>query len=155
MDEKTIHIHQPERLTVAEFRKQMKMALDYCVQGGTIEIDRMGQTFVLMYQPRGTAILRGNILPDDGGSHNIRPDVQSVAAELSEPPTPVEDVKANIEAIMSPEKNTAEPDGFKEAGAKDLLPCCKLKTPCKHWQFDSDRSLWVNTINGDTREVET
>lgn len=57
-----------EQLTVAEFRKNVKAALDFCVQGGAVEIDRMGQKFVLMYVPRGMDIMVGGIDPAKPGA---------------------------------------------------------------------------------------
>lgn len=33
-------------------------------------------------------------------------------------------------------------------------PCCTKKTPCKHWQFDSDKGKWVNILTGEEREAE-
>ena len=54
---------QPEKLTVAEFRKNLKMALDYCVQGGIIEIERMGQRFILMQASENMGLLSNRATP--------------------------------------------------------------------------------------------
>lgn len=56
-----------ESLTVAEFRKQIKMALDFCVDGGVIEIDRMGQKFLLTYVPKGVDLMIGR----PGGAYTL------------------------------------------------------------------------------------
>lgn len=61
-------------------------------------------------------------LADDGNSYNIKPDI---------PPTS---------------------DEFKEALDAAEQKCCRLKSPCKHWQFDGED--WVNTLSGRKREVE-
>ena len=153
-DESKISIYQPEKLTVAEFRKQMKMALDYCVQGGVIEIDRMGQKFILMYEGRDQSVVRMNHLKDDGESHNIRPDVGVI-------PMAVEEIECmRIPPMQSPKKISLEPSALKgefdtavEAG-KSIPKCCTLKNPCKHWQFDGNRELWVNSITGETKEIQ-
>lgn len=31
--------------------------------------------------------------------------------------------------------------------------CCLSKSPCKHWQWDSDKLGYVNSISGEFREV--
>jgi hypothetical protein len=86
-----VHNMKPLQMTVHEFRKDIKAALDFCVEGGHVEINRMGQRFILMHEPRGTTVLRGNILPtampttlaegndpkSPGYSAPIRPDIQS------------------------------------------------------------------------------
>jgi hypothetical protein len=30
-------------------------------------------------------------------------------------------------------------------------PCCKGRSPCKHWTWDEITSLWTNTLTGATR----
>lgn len=33
-------------------------------------------------------------------------------------------------------------------------PCClNERKPCKHWLFDGDDQVWVNSLTGKTREV--
>lgn len=32
-------------------------------------------------------------------------------------------------------------------------PCCLGKRPCKHWQWDGNRSAYVNSLTGKEREV--
>jgi hypothetical protein len=27
-------------------------------------------------------------------------------------------------------------------------PCCQRKSPCRHWQWSSDKEAWVNTLTG-------
>jgi len=39
----------------------------------------------------------------------------------------------------------------KVAGNRVVPKCCKLKNPCKHWQFDGE--YWVNSITGEKKEV--
>jgi len=33
-------------------------------------------------------------------------------------------------------------------------PCCQMKRPCKHWQWDSGLTCYVNTITGEQKELE-
>ena len=33
-------------------------------------------------------------------------------------------------------------------------PCCLNKSPCKHWSWNGDTLVWVNSITGNTREAE-
>jgi len=140
-----ISSYEPERLTAAEFRKQMKMALDYCVQGGVVEIDRMGQTFIVMYQGRGQHVVRMS-----------NPVAENRIKELAEHHPD----GGSVIKIPFTKKITSEPSALEgefdvavEAG-KSIPKCCTLKNPCKHWQFDSSKELWVNSITGATREVE-
>ena len=33
-------------------------------------------------------------------------------------------------------------------------PCClNERKPCKHWTFDGNQAVWVNSLTGKTREV--
>lgn len=32
-------------------------------------------------------------------------------------------------------------------------PCCLGKRPCKHWQWDGNKSAYVNSLTGKEREV--
>lgn len=84
-------------ITVHEFRKNIKAALDFCVEGGSVEIDRMGQRFILMYQPRGTAVLRGNLLPTQ---------MPTTLEEANDPKSP--DYSANIRPDIPVIKTPAE-----------------------------------------------
>lgn len=34
----------------------------------------------------------------------------------------------------------------------DGFPCCKQNNPCKHWQWDTSFSCYVNTITGEHKE---
>lgn len=130
-------------LTVAEFRKQMKMALDYCVQGGTIEIERMGQRFLLMSVPRDSNVSLG--MPKD--------------TVMVKPPLVNRGVPKNTDVsdLLTPEKIASEPDGsesFPKFGGE--LPCCINETqPCKHWVWDSKTGEgYVNSLSGRIMEVE-
>jgi len=33
-------------------------------------------------------------------------------------------------------------------------PCCEMKKPCKHWQWDSGLTCYVNIITGEQKELE-
>lgn len=115
-------------LTVHEFRKNMKAALDTALEGNIVVIDRMGQRFSITHIPRGIELSVG-VIP----------------------------AKAIIEP--TPEKNKSEPsaqskDEFTEAEHAGELPCCKLKSPCKHWQYDDQRQVWANGRSGRERGAE-
>lgn len=62
MEEKTT------KLTIHEFRKNLKSALDFCVAGGMVELDRMGQKFMLTHIPRGMDVMIGGVDPARPGS---------------------------------------------------------------------------------------
>ena len=69
IDEKTI------TLTVAEFRKNVKAALDFAVEGGVVIIDRMGQRFILTNIGRDTDIqIAGGVMLQStpAGKNKIR-----------------------------------------------------------------------------------
>lgn len=75
-------------------------------------------------------------------SHNIRPDIQKIS--------PV----ATPQIIK--ESTPVGPNIFIEAGKPDShlpLKCCTAKKPCKHWEYDGGKGIWVNTISGEEREV--
>lgn len=33
-------------------------------------------------------------------------------------------------------------------------PCCTKARPCKHWQWDGNKSAYINTLTGKEREAE-
>lgn len=37
---------------------------------------------------------------------------------------------------------------------KTGYPCCVQKRPCKHWQWDANKALYVNTLTGKEREAD-
>lgn len=39
-----------------------------------------------------------------------------------------------------------------EATGPKGLPCCRYKTPCQHWIFNSDTESWVNYLTGAIRD---
>lgn len=50
------------------------------------------------------------------------------------------------------------PDGKKikvDPEAKPAPKCCTLKKRCKHWLFDANNGVWLNSITGETREAES
>lgn len=32
-------------------------------------------------------------------------------------------------------------------------PCCSKETPCKHWVWDGNQGVWINSLTKKTREV--
>jgi hypothetical protein len=38
--------------------------------------------------------------------------------------------------------------------AKKGLPCCSKRSPCKHWQWNDMKQLYVNSISGEEREPQ-
>lgn len=80
-----------EKLTVAQFRKQIKMALDFCVQGGSIEIDRMGQKFLLMAAPRDSKMVWAS------GSKVAREIAEAPGTKVISKPVPPKDDGWNLD----------------------------------------------------------
>lgn len=37
---------------------------------------------------------------------------------------------------------------------KTGYPCCSRQSPCKHWQFDQNEVVWVNSLTGARRELD-
>ena len=37
---------------------------------------------------------------------------------------------------------------------QSTVDCCLKKKPCKHWQWDINKELWVNTRAGEERKAE-
>lgn len=56
-------------LTVHEFRKNMKAALDTALEGNIVIIDRMGQRFTLTHLPRGVELAHAGNLETDTAPH--------------------------------------------------------------------------------------
>lgn len=117
--------------TVAEFRKNIREALNAVERGEEVCITRHNKTFAILKAPF-------NYLSDDGKSHDIRPDIP--------------------EKNKSEAKASNSTDGFVEAGrplADDSgeFPCCKLPKPCKHWQWDGVEQAYVNSLSGRSKAV--
>lgn len=126
--------------TVAEFRKNIREALNAVERGEDVYITRHNKTFAIIKAPF-------NYLNDDGKSHNIRPDIPKREKWADDQKTVT--VKNNSEAKAS---NT---DDFVEAGVDPSgeLACCKGVKPCKHWQWDGVEQAYVNTLSGRKKEV--
>lgn len=54
---------------------------------------------------------------------------------------------------VSPSKNDFVESSFVVAG-QSTVDCCLKKKPCKHWQWDINKELWVNTRTGEERKAE-
>ncbi len=81
-------------------------------------------------------------------SSNIRPDIKKIS-DL--PDGKIKQLADGSTAIVI-ESTPPGPNEFKEALDAAEQKCCRLKSPCKHWQFDGED--WVNTLSGRKREVE-
>lgn len=150
--------------TVAEFRKNIREALNAVERGEEVYITRHNKTFAIIKAPF-------NYLSDDGKSHDIRPDIpfkHGLGTDMSDLTSSRIDTRGkqyfhNIEedehGVLRPKKNNSEAkasnstDGFVEAGRpladeSGELPCCKLPKPCKHWQWDGVEQAHVNNLSG-------
>lgn len=162
-------------LTVAEFRKNTKDALDYALEGGVVIVDRMGQRFMINHIPRGVDIqfakLNDKVFVANGVDPITRLDATGIdtdktnVGKISLSSTPVgpnpfhrlstDKLSSNIRPDIP--KNPIEPSAhneFTEALDASEQACCRKKAPCKHWQHDSDNNQWINSLSGRSREVE-
>ena len=150
--------------TVAEFRKNIREALNAVERGEEVYITRHNKTFAIIKAPF-------NYLSDDGKSHDIRPDfgVTPVAIknELAEKNN--SEAKASLIEEITGQMAKAEADrkdletiimgnSFIEAGSPHAddggeFPCCKLPKPCKHWQWDGVEQAYVNSLSGRSKAV--
>lgn len=123
--------------SVAEFRKNIRVALDAVERGELVCIKRHDKTFILLtmsdYNEAIVSAAKDGIsrLVTDEVSSNIRPDI----------PTPEKN-----EPVATP------PNEFIEALDASEQECCRKKAPCRHWQFQDD--FWVNSLSGRSREVD-
>lgn len=120
-------------LTVHEFRKNMKAALDTALEGNIVIIDRMGQRFSLTHLPRGIEIAMGT----------------TPAKKISLEPTALKTIPPRIKDGDTPVRTD---DEWEEVEAAELA-CCKKTTPCKHWEYNPLTNIWKNSISGRQREV--
>lgn len=114
------------KLSVAEFRKNMREAFNAAESGEYVFITRHDKWFKLIS-------FEGEVLSDKA---------QAVIDKMSTP-------------SITPEKNepvATQQNEFVEALDAVEQKCCRLKSPCKHWQFND--GVWINSLSGRTREVE-
>ncbi len=112
--------------TVAEFRKNIREALNAVERGEEVYITRHNKTFAIIKAPF-------NYLSDDGKSHDIRPDIPEKNNSFPQ----------------------AETTNWQEAGVDPSgeLQCCKGVRPCKHWQWDGNQQAYINSLSGRAKEV--
>ena len=165
--------------TVAEFRKNIREALNAVERGEEVYITRHNKTFAIIKAPF-------NYLSDDGKSHDIRPDIpfkNGLGTDMSDLTasridTRGEEYSQNIEVDTSGHirprqgfpKNSfpqaenidlnaaMEQGGWEQAGSprpddSGEFPCCKLPKPCKHWQWDGVEQAYINNLSGRKKEV--
>lgn len=41
-----------------------------------------------------------------------------------------------------------------QVGIADGLPCCSKRVPCKHWSWNSDLQVYINSLTGEQKEAE-
>lgn len=65
--------------------------------------------------------------------------------------TPIVTTRTNaeriVEAVQDSPRFTPKPPDHQTG-----YPCCQGKTPCKHWQWSTEKTAYVNTLTGETRE---
>ena len=128
--------------SVAEFRKNIRIALDAVDRGEEVFITRHNRTFAIIKAPF-------NYLTTDGESHNIRPDIQKIEPVASQQDR-LQPIPARIKNPDTPVRTDTEWDNAElmERG------CCKLKKPCQHWEFNSNTQIWQNSLSGRQKEAE-
>lgn len=137
MNDKTV------TLTVAEFRKNIKAALDYALEGGVVIVDRMGQKFMLNNIPRDMNLSIGYD-PASGKDKGVE-----VITRFEKGVNTVISIDGK-----APQKNIAGATPQPLAPVADPLPaCCSKANPCKHWEFNELTQEWVNSINGERKGV--
>jgi hypothetical protein len=130
--------------SVAEFRKNIRVALDAVERGELVCIKRHDKTFILLtmsdYNEAIVSAAKDGIsrLVTDEVSSNIRPDIPKISLEPS----------AHIQTQSTP----PGPNEFAKALDASEQECCRKKAPCKHWQFED--GLWINSLSGRSREVD-
>ena len=77
-------------------------------------------------------------------------DILAVKKALDEARVPTD----NREVLFS--DGTISNSGFtpKPPDPETGYPCCLLKRPCKHWQWDGVKSLYVNELTGKEKEPD-
>lgn len=128
MENKTI------TLTVAEFRKNVKASLDFCVQGGVVIIDRMGQRFMLSQLPQDVFIAIDSSKKDG---------TATVIAKKTD--------DGGIEVLQT---SYTPPKKIESDSQANEQPCCKKATPCKHWIWSEDQQVYINTLSNRERQPE-
>lgn len=132
--------------TIAEFRKNLREALDAVERGEEVYLTRHNRTFAIIKAPF-------NYLTTDGKSHNIRPDIKNTAGATHQPSKPFGDQEGVIQPrIKTPDTPVRTDEEWQVAEGLEK-PCCKANSPCRHWFFQAERNLWVNTLSKREREV--
>ena len=125
--------------SVAEFRKNIRLALDAVERGEDVHITRHNKTF---------AIIKAdfNYLTTDKVSSNIRPDIKNTPVATQQLP----DGSTAIVIPVGVEKETTPPSENEFAEALDAAEqeCCRANAPCKHWAWDPVRMMYVNSLSG-------
>lgn len=139
-------------MNVSEFRRNLKKCLDRAANGEIIEIERGGLIFYLAKRDFGRITLNeASILPEEA-LKKINPVASPHIKIASTPP-------GDNGFIEAGEYGKAWNEGRKHhlnvpqttAGES---PCCSTKKPCRHWQWDSDNTVWVNSLSGRERSGE-
>lgn len=126
--------------TIAEFRANLRKALDAVDRGELVVITRHDTDYIIITSSHWN-------------------DSQTAAARTGMTRLVTNDESSDIR----PEKITAgashqNKDDFVEAGKTIEIEeqvCCQATKPCKHWAFDELQQVWVNQLTGRKREVAT
>ena len=134
-------------MNITEFRKDLKKHFDTAITE-SVYITRGGIIFELTAVAKDLKMVaigidpeKINRLSDAKISTKPQPNVMNVITD--------EVVKPVL--IGTNPDTTNEFVDAKVAGNRVVPKCCKLKNPCKHWQFDGE--YWVNSITGEKKEV--
>lgn len=125
------------KLTIVEFRKQIREAFNAVERGEEVYITRHNKTFAIIKSPV-------SFLSTGEKSVHIKPDIQKISPVATQH-TPKGENGFYKLANDPEEVNTLTPAE---------LPCCAKAKPCPHWQWSSDKQLHINTLSGREREAD-
>ena len=133
------------RFTVAELRKNIRVALNAVERGEDVYITRHNKTFAIIKSPV-------SFLSTGEASINIRPDFAKGKDKGVEVVTRFE---KGVNTVISIDgKPPKKSPGASHQFTPPEHPCCEKQKPCKHWQYDDVRQVWVNSVSGRERGVE-
>lgn len=149
--------------SIIEFRNQLRKALSLTERGERVFVKRFGEFYEIIH--RGSNLkIEGDRVPNIPkplseeekfiGAGERKPEhsfkIQSPKKIASEPSAQFKEIGPRVK---TPETPFRTDDEWEEAEQAES-PCCKLKRPCKHWQFDDVNQVWRNSISGRERSAE-
>lgn len=128
--------------SVAEFRRNIRAALDLAASGEDVFINRHDRVFKLVaFGVSGRVIALPEKNTAGATPHKADPAFQDEIGEI----------QPRIKTPGTPFRTDEE---WKEAEALEQS-CCQKKSPCRHWFYSPERALWINTLSQREREIAT